>query len=756
MEFGKWLRTAAAAAAIAAAVPQAAAQPTTEPAATAPSPTPEQDLNQYLARLRTSLNQGPQAQREEAALRLVETGTFQTQGMIQDALQGGDERTQTACARAISGGRVVDPRWLPLLLPMLQRDRTADAAARALTRYDVDPRAYGPLIQRARDHQQASRKGIIGALGQIVQKPVAEELLAILTDPTEDPDTRSTAADSLQELSGQSGLGTDSHRWQNWWNARAAANVVDWRTQVLAEQHPMLERQRAADAAELPRFKAAIGLQLARQYDRLPPAEKLRNLLGLLKDDDPNVREIGVDFVSSAINAGQPVPDEIHRQLIDLVGDASEDVRDQAVNVLRSLGDRKALDALIVQLQIEPTVRVKLSLLKAIAIAGLDNARSIDVSEQALQDPSPVVAAEAATTLGALAGVIRADPARSKQVFDTLQKMMQDRTGLPGMPVTEPGLTDLRAALVGAMARLSADSPAESRDLFPQLLNLNETKEVRRAAVQGLAALGPRSADEIARELEPGNEPDPFVREAAASALGQIGSFDYAQQLDKSMRQQSEPDQAVRGSARRAFERLLPAAPVRELSSWAAMYQQDKDLDRAKEMELAVRQELAAKLQASAAAAQGDQRRSTLDGLAVEQQRIGEIALQLSPPRYDLAIASLGKALDYWERAQPPPPPSIFPPLVQELEHSLLRSGQYREAVQFGGKEIERDPGNQDFIGPEIRGMVEGLIDKGKNGDAASYKAASELINEALKMNPRLEPQRFHLEELRDTIPAGQ
>lgn len=727
-------------AAVAATVPLTAAQSTTEPVPAPAFLTPEQDLEQYLARLTTNLNQGPQPQRDEAALRLVEIDSDRTHDTILTALQKGDERTQAACARAIAEVPMADPRWAGPLRDMLDKDRAVDATAHALARYEGDAQAYEALIQHARNRQQASRKGIINALGRIVQKQVAEELLAIVNDSTEDPDTRIAAADSLLELSGKTAFGTDARRWQNWWDTHAAANPAEWRTQVLAEQHAMLERQDAAQAAELNRFKTAIGVQLAPQFDRMPPSDKLSSLLRLLKDNDANVREIGVDLVSrTIINAGQPVPEEIHRQLIDLVGDASRELRNQAVNVLGSLADRKALDALLVQLQIEPSAEVKTSILKAIALTGIDNPKAVAVIEQTLQDPSPAVAAEAARTLGALAGVIRADPARSKQVFDTLQKLMQDRTGPPGTPTTEPGLIELRAALVSAMSRLAADAPLESRDLFPQLLNLNELPEVRRAALQGLAALGPRYADQVARELDPGNEPDSHVREAAATALGQVGSFvDAVGQLDRSMRQQYEPEQNVRQAARRAFERLLPTASVTDLSSRADLYSRDTGVDRAKELVLAIRQELAKKLKGQ--------------DLAVEEQRIGDIALQLTPPRYDLAIESLRKALKYYEDARVQSSTVVV--LVQELERSLLQSGQFREAVQFGSQEIARDQLFQDYIGPEIYNKVKDLVDKGRNGDPAGYKAASELISEATKMNPPLDAHRQ--DELRDLMPVGQ
>jgi HEAT repeat protein len=729
-------------AAIAAAFPHAVAQPTTSPSAAS---TPEEDLQQYLGRLAANLNQGPPAQRDEAAQRLMEIDSPQTHSMLAKGLEGDDERAQNACAKAIGEGRAADPRWLAPLLQLLDKDHTADAAARALARYDTEPLGYQRLIALAQSRQQASRVASIRALGQIVQEPVAAALVAIVADPTEDPRIRSTAAESLQELSGQASNGTDAHKWQAWRDARNVQDPANWRTRVLSEQHSALQRLEATDRDRLRQFKDQIAYQFGDQYGRLPPPEKSRLLVTLLNSPDADVRELGAKLVGPAIGEGRPITDDIRARLIDLVGDASPDVRHQVVSVLKSLADPNAIDAILTQLQVENNTQVKIDLLEAVALQ--PSAKAIPVVEQMIKDPSAQVAAKAAAALQAIGTNpnFKINPAQAKQVFDDLEALLQARTGAPGMPSAEPGAADLRAAIVGAMSALATADSATAMDLFPRLLDPNEPPRVRQRALSGLAGLGEQSGEIIAHELDPNTEPDPSVRETAAISLGKVGSFTYAKQLDTSMdtsgRPQYEPAKEVREAAWKSFQSLLPAASTRDLASWAEIFRQrSNELD----YEAVVRQELARKYQAA-----GD-----LPSLAVEQQRIGEIYYaRLKPPQYSDAVPYLFQALKYWEGVAQAPPPTVVQ-LVRELMDSYLRSGQYRDAIQFGEHEMTRDPSNQDAIGAAIRNVAEALVAK---ADPASYKSAGDLINQALDMkNPALDP-RFasRLKELKDELPAG-
>lgn len=741
MRLGQWLRTVIAGAAIAAAFPRAGAQPTTSPSA---SLSPEVDLQQYLTRLAANLNQGPRAQREEAAQRLVEIDSAETHSMLVKGLEGDDELAQNACARAIGEGRAADPRWLAPLLKLLDKDHTADAAARALTRYDTEPLAYQRLIALAQSRQQTSRVAIIRALGQVSQEPVAAALVAIVAEPTEDLRTRSAAAESLQELSGQASNGADAHKWQVWLDARKALNPAEWRSRVLAEQHPFLQRSDMAERDRMKAFKEQIAQQFSDQYSRLQPAEKSKLLLDLLNASDADVRDVGVRLVGgAAIQEGRPITEDIRARLIDLVGDASPDVRQQVVSVLKKIADPNAVDAILTQLQVENDTQVKIDLLDAVARQPI--AKAIPVIEQMIKDPSPQVAASAAAALRAIATSpnFKISPAQAKQIFDDLQALLQARTGAPGMPSAEPGAGELRAAIVGAMAVLSPADTAAAMDLFPRLLDPNESARVRQRALSGLAGLGEQSGDIIAHELDPNTEPDPSVRETAAISLGKVGSFTYARQLDTSMdtssRPQYEPAKEVREAAWKSFQSLLPDASTRDLANWAEIFRRRSNEP---DYEAVVRQELARKYQAA-----GD-----LQSLAVEQQRIGAIYLGLKPPQYNDAVPYLRQALKYWEGVQAQQ--TIVVQLVRALMDSLLRSGQYRDAIQFGEYEMNRDASNQDVIGAAIRNVAEELVAK---SDPASDKAAGDLINQALEMKTPALDARFagRLKELKDGLPAG-
>lgn len=726
-------------AAILAAAPFAPARdmPTTVPASQPASIAPVQTPQEYVDHLTALLGQGTQPARDEAAERLLSINLPSARDVVLHELSGNDPQAQLACAKAIGEANVLDNRWITPLAALLGRDRfLTEAAAKALSRFDGDPAAYGPMLPLATARQTPGRSAIIQAMGQTVEKPVAQVLLGILNDPTEEAATRASAASALADLSGQAALGLDEAKWNAWSNARSNKAPAAWREQVLTEQHSQIEREADRNQDQLKQFKAAMRGLMADQYARQPANEKTRTLLSFLNSPNPGVREIGAGLVISSVNSGFPVAPEVHARLIELIEDASPEVRQQAIAAVTALVDSNAINTVLTQLQIETNDGLKKDLLRAVGKITKSPA-AVPVIRALLDDPSPSVAAEAAKALKALIPSMPMNPADARKLFDSLADAMQARTGAAGQPDAAPGDDELRAALIEAMAALANADSATAMDLFPRLLNQNESPQTRQAALDGLAALGEKAGDVIAQQLQPNVEPDPKVRQAAATALGQVGSFAYAKLLDASSHQQNEPERLVRDAAWKAFQNLLPlpTTTTRDLLQWADLFRQQGDPDRA----VVVRRVIAQRMQDA-----GDE-----EGLATERQRLGEIYLQsLNQPGE--AVPYLRDALAYRETHHAPL--QTLAVLIHEAMLAQLQAGQYHDAVKFAEQEIRRDPANQQEVGPALRNAAETLI---KKGDVASNRDAALLIRESLNMNPQLDsPYRDDLEQLRQKLPA--
>lgn len=720
------MRWAVMASAVAGVAPRAGAAPDTQPATQPAALSPQRDPPHYLDWLRSTLRNGTQTHRNEAAARLVEIGNSEAKEAIRAGLAGNDERSQYACAKAIAEvGPAPDLQWRDVLVTLLRRDRSpAEPAARALARYEVDLPAYTALIEAARDRQRTARLTAIGALGRIVQKAVAEALVGLVSDP--DPAARAAADEALIHLSGHREFGQDARRWALWLRSLQNRNPADWRTQVLGEQHARLDQADELARQQVRQFKAKFEELAFQDFEAQPEAAKSMKLLSRLNDSEPSERETGAWIVSQAVAGGTPMSDDVRRRLIELVGDSSMDVRLQVAQTLVKLSDPTALNALLTQLQLEKDTQVKVALIQGVARIG--NAQALPVLRQLLQhDSSAEVVAAAAEALKSLE--------QPNQVFEELRQVLVQRTGPPGQPNGEPGSEELRVALLGALASLGVGTDQTATELLRQFLSQNESPFVREAALNGLAELGDAAGAGafIVQELDPNVEPDPAVRTAAALALGRVGNFTYASRLYDSTRRQFESDPQVQKAAWTAFQNLLPHGTLNDLSYWADRLHQQKELDH----EAVVLTVLAAKLK------DADDRKN----LAIEQQRLGGVYSELGKP--ETAIPYLKSALDYWQTQRVQRQNIVG--LVGELIKAYLADGQYHEAVQFGQQEITIDQSYQDEVGPAIRDEAERLVRK---GDKTGYGNAALLIREALQIAPplRVAPE---LVDLNDRIPPA-
>jgi HEAT repeat protein len=709
---GNWWISAVLAVAMAAvASPRAdAADPPTRPSS---RPTEPGDYVQWLAR---SMEEGLPGARYDAAQRLVAISTPDARAAIAAALASSDDRTQVAASHAASEATVVDSSWMPRLIKLLARDRTtADYAARALAHFDNEAPAIQALIETARS-KQPGQVPAIEAMGRVVQKSVAEALVGLVNDPAETSDVRDAAIKSLVHLSGQSARADNPATWNRWWAARSNATDDAWRSRVLAEQNGFLEQSDQHAAVRLAALRLHLYELLSRQYNDQPAGRKSDQLLGYLNDPDPDVRAAGAQIVPEAVNAAQQPKPDVKERLEYLVGDASPEVRLQVAQALAALFDANALDAIVLQLRIEPDIGVKKALIQT--LARVDSKGSLPILQGLLNDPSESVAGAAADALKGIAPTLQGDPPRAQALFQVILQTINARTGPPGEPKSEPGTSDLRAKLIRCLgAAADRANAGEMVNLFRAFLASGESTVVRQAALASLGMIGEQAGPAgeqagpaISDHLNPSAEPEPEVRREAALALGMIKSSAWARRLDESSRKQVEPSRVVQDAAWQSLQKVLQYVDAPNLIWWADQFKARQEFDR----------ELFALMTACTKLA--DEPVS----LAAERQTIGDIYTHdLNKPAE--AIAYYQQALAYFENQKKPQPG-----LVTSLLKAYLAANQIGPAIEFCRDQLQRERANVQIIGPELANTAETLKD---SDDPLKWAQARDLIMQSLGLD---------------------
>jgi HEAT repeat protein len=685
-----------------------------QPAAPAAPAATQPNLDSYVQSLTTSLRQGPAQQHYEAAQRLLEVGNSAALAQFQNALSSNDPAAQLACAKAASEAANPDPNWTTPLAGLLGKDRAlTEAAALALARLDTEQSAAA-LTRFVQLANRPYRAAAVPAMGRIVRKPVAQALVTIVDDPLEPRDVSSAASQALTQISGTGSPPEDPAAWRQWWNARANLPDAQWRARVIEEQHQRLETDRDRSRERLAKQSVSIQTLVRAQYD-LRPTERPRVLLGFLDDADPAVRAAGAGIVPDAVSQGHIVPQEVRARLIELIGDASPDVRIKVAQALAKLADPNALNPLLRQIAIEKDLQVKVALISAIAVA--NDPHAVDALRGLLQNSSAEVAAAAADALRTLAPALQQNnPQQADQIYGELKKVLVDRTGPPGQPVAGLPATDLRVALLGALTPLAGHHSQEMTDFLPGFLNQSENPRVRAATMDTLAPLGDAGGSYMVQAL--GAEPDPTVRAAAARALGMTHVFRFAAQLYGMSRDENDP--GVRAAAWVGFSSLLPYGDAPQLIQWAQELHQQREWEK----EVVVLRQFCEKMDPA------DKKQAI--SLAQERESIGDLYLQkFEPPQPDQAIGYYRDALAFWQDPKNPQP--TRPGLVARLMEAYLGARQYQQALRFGADQIHLDTRNQSDVGRTIRNAAENL----KNSkNPADWAAARELIDGALDMQP--------------------
>lgn len=649
-----------------------------------------------------------QADRDEAALQLFSFQTPEARSMLLNALRNGGHDVLLAVARALADDPHPDPQFVEPLAALLGGERNLnEAAARALARLGNFPAARQHLLEFARDGHESvgSRVAVVHALGSIVDRQVAAELVNLLNDPHEADAIQSAAAAALLDMTGLGDLGSQPDGWKKWFDANSAKPDDAWRLmvyetrdarlQVIAERHSRILTQ--LDAILTDQFQNAPDKNAAVMHDMNSP--------------EPEIRAIGARLIRDAFLGGIAVPTDVQEQrLTALVSDSDPQVRLEAARTLKAINYSAAFDAMLAQLSRERNADVKIALIGALAQIG--DLRAVPALRKLLHDPSLAVAAAAAEGLRGLATALyKSDINAAHDLAMELWSVYQQRANEPGSP-------EFQAACVEALAPLREPSLVLP---LTHLLDPDQTEHMRAAALHALGELADPNTDDAIRNWLP-QEPDATVRVDAIDALGKTGSFGADADALYSFfgPQSTERDPTVRDRAWTVFQGLLPGAPKQVLNQWV------QRLAREPEHRLAVLLELDRKL-----AADNDQ-----ENLAPAEENTGDTYMKLGQP--DQAAIFFRKALEYYQQQHVAN--VVTEGLVTELMNALLKAKKYPDAARFAEQIISANRADQQTMGQMIvqeADTMRAAADQNPNGtDRAD---ALRLIGEALKMQPPLD-----------------
>jgi HEAT repeat protein len=655
-----------------------------------------------------------QAQRDEAAQRLLSRQTAEARKTLHDALVNPDRAGQLAAARALDEEANPDPSFIDPLFPLLEYSPDlATAAGRALAGYKSNATVLTRLIDYAtarHKYLEFTHQAAIHAIGAFSEKRAADALRQLLESPDVSASIHKAAAAALTSLTGLVQNGDDAALWEKWWESVRNTPDAQFRTDIDAIRVAQLDRQEA-------HFNPLIDA-----YDRLLTDEYHRSksqterqdlMMTFLSSPEPEIRKLGARLLSADVVGGNRYSDAELKRLREMIADSDPGVRGAVVDAISKINDVNALDELLNQLKVEPDSSVRAAIAKA--LGPIQNLNAVDTLINLLSDDALPTAEAAAQALGELAqGPLPSKPNLARKTALALKATILAKSNTAGTG-------DLRADCIEALAALQ--QPDIIQDLLAHKLmdpGKEESFRVRKAMLLAVGKLNdPNAASLIATGL---GDPDADVqRQAIMSLETNPGAAGYADIVGKLLGPESSPDESVREEAWKFLEGVFPRLNESQLRQWPDRL---RDLHQP-EWQLLALEALAEK--------QTDAKQQ--EDLAVTQTEIGDVHRALK--HYGAAAASYGAALqNYDSLPQKGGAQATIQQLVKAYELVRLDDQKYSDAVQLAKDRIGRDPSEQSNLVPIIVYKAEELM---RSPNPKDLLGAQQLIQLAQKI-PNLDP----------------
>ena len=299
-------------------------------------------------------------------------------------------------------------------------------------------------------------------------------------------------------------------------------------------------------------------------YGLLPSEGRVAKLQRWLKSTMPLDRLIALEIIHEAMLGTPPTPpaEGVLAQIRQMLTDSDESVRLNLIVVLRDLAAKEDAAGLLAMLPNEKSAAVREEIYRALGRMGHPNAVSACIN--GLNDASDKVAAAAAAALGRL--LQKGNGERPKDITAAVGALVVRA----GRPIAG---ADVREQVVQAMADI-----ADEKFLPMLVAHAGEGEKeprIRQAAILGVGRMAGGVAQIWLVQDRLTKDPDAGVREAAAGAMGTLGStVEHLDILRSRLDAKVEPAAAVRKAAwescRQVFLKLAPKEQQAILDGWGS------------------------------------------------------------------------------------------------------------------------------------------------------------------------------------------
>jgi HEAT repeat protein len=487
----------------------------------------------------------PEARRLGAA-EILKAGTDEAGRLLADILTAKppDEAAQLAICDALASTDRPIPALIDPLLELIgdNKPSSAERVTRALRRFDrvvVMSRITPIALEASADvSRRCAAISVLGSLSDEIDS--IRTLTAILKDSKSTIRAAALAAfvqaTAVRHETPAAALA--------WWKTRENYSTARWSEEVSEARRSQLALTQTEKESVVRRLVAAY----RETYLHTPESDRGKRLLEFIGDEQPTVRNLGLDLINDLITDRKDINAETRTKLLGLIADPDAIVRLQAARITGDLRLAGASPKIMEVLQSEPDQIVRAA--QVAALGRLDDKAALTPLVARLNDEVPAVVAEAAEALGNVGRKGNLDAPATSELVSTLIERFNE------VPSHQH---DVRSRFLGAMARIAAP---EFRPILKRALSAEHPITVRCAAISALAAFGDAEASDAVRDLVGAAEPE--IRLAAIDALGACGRRETdLQSLEPHLYPRSESDPLVRQRARDGYLAITNRLPTR-------------------------------------------------------------------------------------------------------------------------------------------------------------------------------------------------